>query len=162
VYAPTAEAEEMIHDEFYETLQETMNNIPKGDVVLVMGDFNAKIGAVEGDQFIGRYGLGSRNESGYMLHELCAVNDLIVANSLFKQPSRRLYLLTTPDGKHRNQIDFIIIKSRSKSESIPSKTRPIKTGPAANCGTDQELLLADLKLRLKRVQTDRMPKSYDF
>jgi len=52
VYAPTAESEEIVHDEFYETLQETLNNIPKGDMVLVIGDFNAKIGDGEGDQYI--------------------------------------------------------------------------------------------------------------
>jgi len=69
VYAPTAESEEIIHDLFYETLQETLNNISKGDMVLVMGDFNAKIGACEGDQYIVQYGLGSRNESGDRLHQ---------------------------------------------------------------------------------------------
>jgi len=41
----------------------------KGDMVLVMGDFKAKIGAGEGDRYIGRYGLGSRNESKDRLHE---------------------------------------------------------------------------------------------
>jgi len=34
-----------------------MMMIPKGDMVLVMGDFKSNIGAGEGDQFIGRYGL---------------------------------------------------------------------------------------------------------
>jgi len=157
VYAPTAESEEIVHDEFYESLQETLINIPKRDMVLVMGDFNANVGAGEGDQYIGRYGLGSRNESEDRLHECCAANDLIVANSFYKQPPRRIYTWTALDCKYRNQIESIMIKTRWKS-AISS----VKTRPGTDCGTDHELIIAYLKLRLKRVQTDRIIKRYDL
>jgi len=149
VYAPTLEAEDSVHDDFYERLQETLNITPKGDIVVVMGDLNAKIGEGEADRFVGSHGLGIRNASGDRVHEFCATNDLVVSNTFFKNPPRRLYTWTSPDGKHRNQIDFIMIKGRWKS-----MVRAAKTRPGADCGSDHELLIADLKLRLKQCGRD--------
>ena len=157
VYAPTSEAEESGHEAFYETLQETLNSVPRRDIVVVMGDFNAKVGKGEGDQFIGRHGVGTRNEAGDRMHEFCAANDLVAVNTFFEQPPRRLYTWTSPDGQHRNQIDYIMIKARWKSSFLSVKTRP-----GADCGTDHELLIADFKMRLKRIRRDRLPTRYDL
>ena len=35
-------------------------------------------------------------------------NALLIANTLFQQHKRRLYTWTSPDGQHRNQIDYIL------------------------------------------------------
>ena len=32
---------------------------------------------------------------------------MVIANTLFQQHKRRLYTWTSPDGQHRNQIDYI-------------------------------------------------------
>ena len=44
VYAPTDDADSQAKDEFYEEVQDTMNRVPRGDRVIVMGDFNARVG----------------------------------------------------------------------------------------------------------------------
>ena len=44
VYAPTTLATDEIIDAFYAKLQEALDKIPKSDVVVMMGDFNAKVG----------------------------------------------------------------------------------------------------------------------
>ena len=49
-----------------------------------------------------------RNEAGQRLTEFCQENALVIANTLFQQHKRRLYTWTSPDGQHRNQIDYII------------------------------------------------------
>ena len=38
--------------------------------------------------------------------EFCQQNALTIANTLFQQYKRRLYTWTSPDGRHRNQIDY--------------------------------------------------------
>ena len=43
-YAPTNDAEPEEKVEFYDTLQSTIEKIPKKDLVIIMGDFNAKTG----------------------------------------------------------------------------------------------------------------------
>ena len=71
---------------------------------------------------------------------------MVLANTLFKQYKRRLYTWTSPDGQHRNQIDFILCNQRWKSSIQSAKTRP-----GANCGSDHELLIAKFRLTLKKV-----------
>ena len=53
---------------------------------------------------------------------------------------------TSPDGQYRNQIDYILCSQRWRS-SIQSA----KTGPGADCGSDHELLIANVRLKLKKV-----------
>ena len=44
VYAPTEDTVDEIVDEFYETLQSVCDEIAKHDVIITLGDFNAKLG----------------------------------------------------------------------------------------------------------------------
>ncbi len=44
VYARTSAAKEENHDEYYDNIQDTIESTPKGDILIVMGDFNAKVG----------------------------------------------------------------------------------------------------------------------
>ena len=55
----------------------------------------------------GKFGLGVQNEAGQKLTEFCQENALVIANTLFQQHKRSLYTWTSPDGQHRNQIDYI-------------------------------------------------------
>ena len=98
-----------------------------------------------------------RNEAGQRLIEFCQENALVIANSLFQQHKRRLYTWTSPDGQHRNQIDYILCSQRWRS-SIQS----IKTRLGADCGSDRELLMAKFRLKLKKVGKTTRPFRYDL
>ena len=82
--------------------------IPKKDVLFIIGDWNAKVGSQETPWVTGKFGLGIRNEAGQRLIEFCQENALVITITLFKQHRRRLYTWTSPDGQHRNQIDYIL------------------------------------------------------
>ena len=45
VYAPTNRAFEDDKTQFYEQLQDVIDQAPRGDIVLISGNFNAKLGA---------------------------------------------------------------------------------------------------------------------
>ncbi|CAF3391752.1 unnamed protein product [Rotaria socialis] len=145
IYAPTTEAEESTIEDFYMELQQTLDDVPKKDAILIIGDWNAKVGETAVPGIAGKFGLGKRNEAGEKLIDFCQENHMIITNTCFQQPKRRLYTWTTPSGQHRNQIDYILCNRRWKS-SITS----IKTRPGADCGTDHELLLACLRIKLKQ------------
>ena len=49
-----------------------------------------------------------RNEAGQRLIQFCQENALVIANTLLQQHKRRLYIWTSPDGQHQNQIDYIL------------------------------------------------------
>ena len=46
VYAPTNDAKDDDKEDLYQSLQTAINKVPKRDLLLLMGDFNAKVGAV--------------------------------------------------------------------------------------------------------------------
>ena len=47
VYAPTSNAEEAEVEQFYEDLQDLVELTPKKDVLVIIGDWNAKVGSQE-------------------------------------------------------------------------------------------------------------------
>ena len=112
VYDPTSNAEEAEVERFYEDLQDLLELIPKKDVLFLIGDWNAKVGSQETPGITGKFGLGIQNEAEQRLIEFCQENALVITNTLFQQHKRRLYTWTSPDGQHRNQIDYILCSQR--------------------------------------------------
>jgi exonuclease III len=156
VYAPTANASEEDHENFYGKLQETIDTMPKADILILMGDLNAKVGEGGKHKAVGGQGLGCRNEAGERLIEFCESNDIRITNTWFIQPKRRLYTWTSPDNKHRNQIDYIMIKNR-----WATSVQATYTLPGADCGSDHELLVSKIKVKLKKSKRNEMTFRYD-
>ena len=89
--------------------------------------------------------------------EFCQENALVIANTLFQQHKRRLYTWTLPDSQHQNQIDYILCSQRWRSSIQSAETRP-----GADCGSDHELLIAEFRLKLKKVGKTTRPFRYDL
>jgi|UniRef100_A0A2S2QFY1 exonuclease III len=134
-YAPTADCDEDLINNFYIDLNKALNYTKSRDTNLIMGDFNAKIGEGEISRVVGKFGLGTRNDRGEKLIQFCMENKLTVMNTCFKLPKRRLYTWKSPaDTKEhviRNQIDYILINNRYRN-AIQS----VKTYPGANVPSD--------------------------
>ena len=89
-YAPTSNAEEAKVEQFYEALQTLLELTPKKDVLLIVGDWNAKVGSQEIPGVTGKFDLGVQNKAGQRLTEFCQEDALVIANTLFQQHKRRL------------------------------------------------------------------------
>ena len=87
----------------------------------------------------------------------CLENVLVIANTLFEQHKRRLYTCTSPDGQHRNQIDYILCSQRWKTSIQSTKTRL-----GSDCGSYPELLITKFRLELKKVGKTARPLRYDL
>ena len=83
--------------------------------MVILGDWNAKVGSQETPGVTGKFGLGIRNEAGQRLVEFYQENALVITNNLFQQHKRRFYTWTSPDGQHQNQIDYILCSQRWRS-----------------------------------------------
>ena len=60
---------------------------------------------------MGKFGLGVQDEAGQRLVEFCQENILVIANTLFQQHKRRLYIWTSPDINTRIRlITFFAVK----------------------------------------------------
>ena len=91
VYAPTSNAEEAKVERLYEDLQDLLELTSKEDVLFITGDWNSKVGSQETPGVTGKFVLGIRNEAGQRLIEFCQEKALVIANTLFQHPKRRLY-----------------------------------------------------------------------
>ena len=65
-YAPTEHAEDEEKDIFYDELQAWVDETPSHDVLVIMGDLNAKVGVdnQRKEGTMGRQGLGDANDNG--------------------------------------------------------------------------------------------------
>ena len=156
IYAPTSSAEEEDSDAFYDKVQSVLDQIPNCDILYIIGDWNAKVGKELSIDITGNFGLGKRNERVDQLVEFCSRNDLRIMNTFFKLHPRRLYTWISPNNSTRIQIDYILCKSRWKSS-----IKRVTTLPGADCGTDHNLLIADIKVKLKRIKLSMQTQIYD-
>ena len=97
---PSSNTEEAEVEQFYEDLQDLLELTPKKDVLFIIGDWNAKVGSQEKPGVIGKFDLGVQNEAGQMLIVFFQENALVIANTLFQQHKRRLYIRAPPDGQY--------------------------------------------------------------
>ena len=130
VYAPTSNSEEAEVEQFCEDLQDLLEITPKKDVLFIIGDWDAKVGNQEVPGVTGKFALRVQNEVKQRLTEFCQENALVIANTLFQQHKRRLYMWTSPDGQYWNQIDYILCSQRWRDSTELAKTKP-----GADCGS---------------------------
>ena len=76
-YAPTSDHSDDETEVFYEDMKQAMSYIKCGEILIAMGDFNAKVGCGEHLDIIGQCGLGSRNERESRLLQFCEENMMI-------------------------------------------------------------------------------------
>ena len=55
--------------------------MPKGDIIIIMGDWNAKIGEAGAPGIARKHGLVIQNWPGERMLDLCQENDLIISNT---------------------------------------------------------------------------------
>ena len=137
VYAPTMTNPDENKEAFYNQLASVLSGIPRTDKLLLIGDFNARIGR-DSDKWplvMGKHGIGKCNSNGELLLALCSEFELIVTNTMFKQKDERKTTWMHPRSRHWHMIDFIITRCRYKM-NIHS-TRATR---GANCWTDHQML----------------------
>lgn len=110
----TSAAPESEIDQFYDQVLTAINDVSQCTWLIVMGDFNAKIGQStdHDDDVMGKFGFGIRNERGKRLLEFARQNQLFIANTMFKKKNYRRH--TWSISATKNEIDFIMIRKDQK------------------------------------------------
>ena len=85
-YAPTMSNPDEVKDKFYEDLKEAIAAVPKADKLIILGDFNARVGSdhASWEGVLGKHGIGKCNSNGLLLLETCAAHDLLITNTVFR------------------------------------------------------------------------------
>jgi len=107
------------------------------EVKLVMGDWNPNIGLNSESQACSMFGIGEGNDCGEDFTSRCEQIVLIITNTSFKDRDSRLNTWKSSGDWTQNQIDYICVNSRMRNSVLDCKTYP-----SADCGCDNQLLVA--------------------
>ena len=131
-------------EKFCQQLHETITAVQKRDVIIVMGDMNAKIGSNnEGlEHDMGRHGIGNMNKNGELFSELCASCDLIIGGTVFPHKTCHKVSWVSPDNITENQIEHIAI-----SEKFRRSLLDVRNKRGADIGSDHHLIIANFRLK---------------
>ncbi|XP_063598682.1 uncharacterized protein LOC134775152 [Penaeus indicus] len=137
VYAPTMTHSMEEREAFYSSLRKVIRSVPSRDKLLLLGDFNARVGrnkdAWPGE--LGSHGYGRENSNGLLLLSLCAEENLVITNTVFKHKDAHKVTWMHPRSKHWHLLDYIITRQQDLGNILD--TRALR---GADCWTDHILL----------------------
>ncbi|XP_015768719.1 PREDICTED: craniofacial development protein 2-like [Acropora digitifera] len=94
VYSPTNTAEDKTIEAFYECLKRAIESVPAHNVLILLGDFNARIGT--SDARFPYHMITNRN--GTHLVDLMMEKNLVVTNTSFQKREGKLWTYMDPWG----------------------------------------------------------------
>ena len=143
VYAPTLDADPEVKDQFYDDLSDAVSAIPSEEEMILLGDFNARVGSDNEawSGIIGPHGVGSINENGQRLLEMCTFHDLSVMNTFFKTKLRHAVSWKHPRSGHWHQLDLVIARQVSRRKFLHTRSYH-----SADCNTDHALVCSRIRL----------------
>ena len=161
VYAPTMTNPDEVKDKFYDDLDSVISAAPRTDKLILLGDFNARVGTDHQtwEGVIGSEGIGKCNSNGLLLLRKCAEHELLITNTVFRLPTRRKTTWMHPRSKHWHLIDYVIVRRKDRQD-----VRVTKTMCGTDCWTDHRLVVSKLNLRIqpvRRPQGKKVPKKLD-
>ena len=139
-YAPTVTNPDEVKDKFYDDLDSVISAAPRNDKLILLGDFNARVGTDHQtwEGVNGTEGVGKCNSNGLLLLRKCAEHELLITNTVFRLPTRRKTTWMHPRSKNWHLIDYVIVRRKDRQD-----VRVTKTMCGADCWTDHRLLLAN-------------------
>ena len=101
VYSPTSASGEEEIEAFYNDLDDAYKQCGSQEMVMVMGDLNAKVGTEQDQQkvVVGQHGLGELNERGDLWVDWCTTHEQVIMNTWFQHEKRHLYTWKCPGDK---------------------------------------------------------------
>ena len=161
-YASTLDYDDNEIEEFDDQPQNVIDQIPK-NILVVQGDWNAKVGRNDCGNWQGIYGPfsnGDTNERGLRFLEFATFNDLLSANTVGHQKAFRRRNWHSPSGQHDSHIDYILVSKRFRSIVNIARTRSF---PGADIESDHDLLMMTFHLRLKGISKPKHTRlKFDF
>jgi hypothetical protein len=135
-------------EQFYDDLQSIVDNVPKSDLIIILGDINAKLGKEQAYQKItGKHTLHEvTNRNGELLFDFAATNNMIVMSTQLQHKQIHKGTWRSPDYNIINQMAHVLV-NQNKKEAIED-VRSLR-GP--NIDSDHFLLKTTLKQKLPNI-----------
>jgi exonuclease III len=153
VYAPTNCADLCDIKDFYNTLRNTLQDVPAHNFLAVIGDFNARIGRAIAQHAFHQ----DTNRSGHHLVDVLNEFGLIPANALFQKRLGKRWTFKDRASEELRQLDYILVRRKWR--------KSIHNAEAYNTfstlGSDHRPVIARIRLSLRTAKQARKIK-YDW
>ncbi|XP_078077501.1 LOW QUALITY PROTEIN: uncharacterized protein LOC144499261 [Mustelus asterias] len=145
-YAPLNEQSDEMKDKFYEELEALLSAVSSTDKLILLGDFNARVGCNSAfwSGVVGRHGVGKCNSNGLLLMKTCAAHALLITKTTFRLPTRNKTCWMHPHSKHWHLIDYVIVRRKDRQD-----VRVTKAMCGADCWTDHRFIVSKMRLRIR-------------
>lgn len=110
VYAPNNDASGDEKRAFYDDLREVVDECLDGHELLLMGDFNGRVGRKINDDVVGNWGEDTENDNGKRLIEFCKEQECVIMNTKFKHKDIHKYTWINPSRNLKSIIDYVIVR----------------------------------------------------
>nr|VZI42320.1 unnamed protein product [Spirometra erinaceieuropaei] len=156
-YAPPMTNPDAVRDKFYEDLHALLATVSKADKLIVLEDFNARVGTdhTAWRGVLGPHGLRGSNDNGLLLLRTCAEHRLILTNTFFCLPEREKATWRHPRSRQWHLLDYVLVRRRNERDVLVTKAIA-----GADGWTDHRLVISKMRIRLqprRRPQGKRPP-----
>nr|VZI03759.1 unnamed protein product [Spirometra erinaceieuropaei] len=155
-YAPPITSSDAVRDKFYEDLHALLATVSKADKLIVLGDFNARVGTdhTAWRGVLGPHGLRGSNDNGLLLLRTCAKHRLTLTNTFFCLPVREKATWRHPRSRQWHLLDYVLVRRRDQRDVLVTKAIA-----GADGWTDHRLVISKMRIRLqprRRPQAQRL------
>ena len=97
-----------VKDKFYEELDTLVTAVPKSEILILLGDFNARVDTdlQTWNGVIGPHGWGKCNSNGLLLLKMFSMHDPLITNTFFRLPTRNRTSWIHPRSKHWHRLRY--------------------------------------------------------
>nr|VZI33297.1 unnamed protein product [Spirometra erinaceieuropaei] len=154
---PMSSPDAAARDKFYEDMHALLATVSKVDKLIVLGDFNARVGTehTAWRGVLGPHGLRGSNDNGLLLLRNCAEHRLILTNTFFCLPEREKATWRNPRSRQWHLLGYILVRRRDQRDVLVTKAIA-----GADGWTDHRLVISKMRIRLqprRRLQGKRPP-----
>nr|VZI24602.1 unnamed protein product [Spirometra erinaceieuropaei] len=145
-YAPPMTNPDAVRDKFYEDLHALLATVSKADKLIVLGDFNARVGTdhTAWRGLLGPHGLRGSTDNVLLLLRTCAEHRLILTNTFFCLPERQKATWRHPRSRQWHLLDYVLVRRRYQRDVLVTKAIA-----GADGWTDHRLVISKMRIRLQ-------------
>ena len=126
---------EEVNNQLYEQLDTLIAAVPKSEKLIILGDFNARVGTDHHTWpgVIGQKCTCKCNSNGLLHMQTSTAHELVITNTLFRLPTRNKRTWMHPRSKHCHLIAYVITR---KKMQVMSEWQSQCVGPSVGLTTD--------------------------
>lgn len=132
-----------------------ITKIGNGRELIILGDFNGRVGRRTNHKVVGPHGEINLNDNGERIIEICESHLLKLTNDFYKHKDIHKYTWTQPTRNLKSIIDYVIVKQTTLQIN---DVRPYR---GITCGSDHYLVKAKIIFPFRRDKREEPNRNYE-